>query len=195
MFLFVCFSQTCRLCEPPSRNWPAAKSSPWTFSRKAFASADHSGHLMSARLTLKEEMVRDRIIKYWHLINWFGISYSRTKCFKFRSLLPCIDLCEWFEDLQTSQTRPCQVIRDRSALPSTFYMSGEMCPLLTASQNQRWSCSRRGCRGMLMGSPALNEVVVIGKLLYCNRSYSAEKDIDHWTNNVLLALVCQCFRE
>lgn len=196
VFLFVClFSQTCRLWEPPSRSWLAAKFSPWAFSRKAFASVDHSGHLTSARLTLKEEIIRDRVIKCLHPINRFGVSYSRAKYFKFRSLLPCIDLCEWFEDLQTSQRRPCQVIRDRSALPSTFYMSGEMCPLPTASQSWRLSCSRRGCCGMLMGSPALNEDVVMVKLLYCSRSYSAEKDIDHWTNNVLLTSVCQWFKE
>lgn len=120
---------------------------------------------MSAGLTLKEEMSRDRVIRYLHPIKWIGTSYSRAKCLKFRSLCPCTDLCAWFEDLQTRQRSSCPVSRDRSALPSTFSVSGEMCPSLTASPSRRRSCSRRGCCGMLMGSPALNEDVVIGKWL------------------------------
>lgn len=80
-------------------------------------------------------------------------------------MLLCIDLHARFEDLQTSQRRSCTVITDGSVLPSTFYISGEMCPLLTGSQRQRVSCSSRGCCGVLMGSPALNERVVIGKWL------------------------------
>lgn len=69
---------------------------------------------------------------------------------KLRSLLPCIDLCEWFEDLQASWRTSCPVIRDGSALPSTFCLSGQMCALLTElkmSQSWRLSWSHRGCYG------------------------------------------------
>lgn len=209
------FYLTCKLWEPPSRNWPARKSSALAFSRKAFATVDHSGCLMSARLTLKEDMIRDRVIRHLHPINWIGTSYGRAKCLKYRSLL-CIDLRACFEDLQTSQKRSCTVITDGSVLPSTFYISGETCPLLTVSRSQRLSCSSRGCCGVLVGSPALNEDVVTGKwlltlslqVLGSNTIFwlilhyivievilQKKRHIYCWTNNALLWLVCQHLKE
>lgn len=108
-FVFVLFIfLTCKLWEPPFGNWPAGKSSPWAFNRKAFAAVDHSGCLTSARLTLKEKMIRDRY-KILNPINRISTSYSRAKCLKFRPLLPCVDLCAWCEDLRTSQRQSCRI--------------------------------------------------------------------------------------
>lgn len=67
---WFCFL-TCKLWEPPFSNWGVGDSSPWAFSRKAFASFDHSGYPFSAKLSLKNEMFRERLITCIHSIECF----------------------------------------------------------------------------------------------------------------------------